>query len=58
MWVLRRYLAARDDGFGTYANAQYTASRIAGANFIGFNEGGHALVGRNDAVIAEIAKLV
>ncbi len=51
-------MAARDDGFGTYANAQYTAGRIAGAKFIGFNEGGHALVGQNHEVIAEIAKLV
>ena len=51
-------MAARDDGFGTYANAQYTASRIAGANFIAFKDGGHAFVGHNDEVIAEIARLV
>ena len=51
-------MAARDDGFGTYASAQYTASRIAGAKFIGFNEGGHALVGHNHEIIAEVAKLV
>jgi 2-hydroxy-6-oxonona-2,4-dienedioate hydrolase len=37
---------------------QYTASRIAGAKFIGFESGGHLLVGRNEALQAEIAKLV
>ncbi len=38
-------ISARDDGFGTYAAAEYTASRIAGAKFIGFERGGHLLVG-------------
>ena len=51
-------ISARDDGFGTYANAQYTAGRIAGARFIGFEQGGHLLVGHNDAVHAEILGLV
>ena len=43
-------ISARDDAFGTYAGAQYTASRIAGAKFLGFEEGGHLLVGRDDEV--------
>lgn len=51
-------VSARDDGFGTYAGAQYTASRIAGAKFIGFNDGGHLLVGHDEAVRAEIVKLL
>jgi pimeloyl-ACP methyl ester carboxylesterase len=51
-------VSARDDGFGTYAAAQYTASRIAGAKFIGFDDGGHLLVGHDAAVQAEIAKLL
>jgi 2-hydroxy-6-oxonona-2,4-dienedioate hydrolase len=51
-------VSARDDGFGTYAAAQYTASRIAGAKFIGFVDGGHLLVGHDAAVQAEIAKLL
>jgi hypothetical protein len=42
-------VSARDDGFGTYAAAQYTASRIPGATFLGFDDGGHLLVG-HDAV--------
>jgi pimeloyl-ACP methyl ester carboxylesterase len=51
-------VSARDDGFGTYAGAQYTASRIAGAKFVGFDNGGHLLVGHDEAVRAEIAELL
>ena len=42
-------ISARDDGFGTYAGAEYTASRIPGARFIGYASGGHLLVGRDEA---------
>jgi pimeloyl-ACP methyl ester carboxylesterase len=51
-------VSARDDGFGTYAAARYTASRIAGATFIGFDDGGHILVGHYDTVSAEIVHLL
>lgn len=51
-------VSARDDGFGTYAAARYTASRIPGAKFVGFNKGGHLLVGHDEAVQAEIARLL
>ena len=51
-------VSARDDGYGTYASAQYTASRIAGAKFIGFDQGGHVWVGHDDGVMAEILKLL
>lgn len=51
-------LSARDDGFGTYAAAQYTAGRIPGARFIGFDDGGHLLVGHDAEVRAEIARLL
>ena len=51
-------ISARDDGYGTYASAQYTASRIAGAKFVGFNEGGHTWVGHDDEVMSEIVKLM
>lgn len=43
-------ISARDDGFGTFAGAEYTASRIPGARFIGYDSGGHLLVGRGEAV--------
>ena len=51
-------ISARDDRYGTYASAQYTASLIAGAKFIGFDSGGHTWVGHDDEVMAEIVKLL
>lgn len=51
-------VSARDDGFGTYAGAQFTAQQIAGARFVGFESGGHLLVGHDDAVRAEIVDLL
>ena len=51
-------ISARDDRYGTFASAQYTASRIAGAEFIGFDSGGHTWVGHNDEVMAAIVKLL
>jgi 2-hydroxy-6-oxonona-2,4-dienedioate hydrolase len=50
--------SARDDGYGTFAGAQYTASRIPRAKFIGFENGGHLLVGHDDEIQAEIVKLL
>lgn len=51
-------VSARDDGFGTYAAAEYTASRIPGARFLGFDEGGHLLVGHDEAVRTAIVALL
>jgi pimeloyl-ACP methyl ester carboxylesterase len=51
-------VSARDDGFGTYAAAHYTASRISGAKFIGFDRGGHLLVGQDDTVRTAIVELL
>ncbi len=51
-------ISARDDRYGTFASAQYTASQIAGATFIGFDSGGHTWVGHNDEVMTAIAKQV
>ncbi|MCZ4312302.1 alpha/beta hydrolase [Comamonadaceae bacterium G21597-S1] len=50
--------SARDDGFGTYAVADYTASHIPGARFVGFDTGGHLLVGHDEAVRAAILQLL
>lgn len=51
-------ISSRDDLYGTYASAQYTANAIAGARFIGFDEGGHTWIGHNDEVMSEIEKLL
>lgn len=51
-------ISARDDGYGTYAAAEYMASQITGAQFLGLETGGHTWVGHNDEVMAAIAALV
>jgi 2-hydroxy-6-oxonona-2,4-dienedioate hydrolase len=51
-------ISARDDRYGTYASAQYIAGQIAGAKFIGFDQGGHTWVGHDDEVRAKIVQLL
>ena len=51
-------VSARDVGFSTYAAAQHTAGRIAGAKFVGFEDGGHLLVGHDAQVQAEVVALL
>jgi 2-hydroxy-6-oxonona-2,4-dienedioate hydrolase len=51
-------ISARDDRYGTYASAEYTASQITGAKFVSFDQGGHTWVGHNEEVMAEIVKLL
>jgi 2-hydroxy-6-oxonona-2,4-dienedioate hydrolase len=51
-------ISARDDRYETFASAQYTASQIAGARFIGFTDGGHIWVGHDDEVMAAILALL
>lgn len=51
-------ISARDDGYGTFASAQYAASRIAGAKFVGFEQGGHMWIGHHDEVTREILNLL
>jgi 2-hydroxy-6-oxonona-2,4-dienedioate hydrolase len=47
-------ISARDDGYGTFASAQYTAGKIAGARFVGFEQGGHMTVGHE----AEVKRVI
>lgn len=46
--------SAVDDLYGTYASARYTADRIAGARFVGFESGGHLMAGHGDEVTREL----
>jgi 2-hydroxy-6-oxonona-2,4-dienedioate hydrolase len=48
-------ISARDDGYGTYASAEYTAGRIANAKFIGYDRGGHLLVGHDEEIRRVVA---
>ena len=51
-------ISLKDDGYGTYGGAQYTASQVSGARFIGYEEGGHVLVGHNQEATKEMAKFI
>jgi 2-hydroxy-6-oxonona-2,4-dienedioate hydrolase len=51
-------VGTRDDRYGTYASAAYTASHITGARFIGFDQGGHTWVGHDGEVMAAILRLL
>ncbi len=51
-------ISARDDRYGTYASAEYTAAQIPGARFLGFETGGHTWVGHDAEVMQAIADLV
>jgi pimeloyl-ACP methyl ester carboxylesterase len=46
-------LSLKDDRYGTYAAARYTAAHIAGARFVGYEEGGHIAVGHYREILDE-----
>lgn len=48
-------VSARDDLYGTYAMARYTAAAIPGARFVGYESGGHMWAGHHAEVLAEIS---
>lgn len=48
-------IALRDDYYGMFAGAQYTAEHIPGAKFVTFDQGGHLWVGHEDDVMEAIA---
>ena len=51
-------ISARDDGFGTYESARYSAAHIPGARFLGFERGGHLLLGHQRDVVAAVQALL
>ncbi len=51
-------VGVRNDRYGTNACDDYTASRIAGAKFIGSDTGGHARAGHNTGVIDAVPDLL
>jgi 2-hydroxy-6-oxonona-2,4-dienedioate hydrolase len=55
MHVRTLVLSVRDDLYGTFNSAQYTAEQIPGAKFVGYDVGGHLWVGHHADVIAEIS---
>jgi pimeloyl-ACP methyl ester carboxylesterase len=51
-------MSARDDGYGTFTGADYTARHIPGARFIGFETGGHLAVGHQSELLDETVRLL
>lgn len=47
-------VSAADDLYGTYASARYTAERVPGARFVGFESGGHLMAGHGDELTREL----
>jgi pimeloyl-ACP methyl ester carboxylesterase len=50
-------VSAKDDGYRTYEGARYSAEHIPGARFLGYDHGGHLLVGHQQEIFAEIEAL-
>jgi pimeloyl-ACP methyl ester carboxylesterase len=51
-------ISAKDDLYGTYDAARYTAQQVPGARFMGYEKGGHLLVGHFEQAQAEIVALL
>jgi pimeloyl-ACP methyl ester carboxylesterase len=51
-------ISARDDLYGTYGAASYSARHISNACFIGFEHGGHAWLGHHAEVMSRVAGFV
>jgi 2-hydroxy-6-oxonona-2,4-dienedioate hydrolase len=48
-------ISCRDDRYGSFAMARHTADQIPGAQFIGYDRGGHVWVGHHDELLDEMA---
>jgi 2-hydroxy-6-oxonona-2,4-dienedioate hydrolase len=51
-------ISARDDLYGTYEIARHAAARIPAARFVGFDQGGHLLIGHREAVSTAVRSLL
>jgi predicted alpha/beta hydrolase family esterase len=51
-------VSVADDLYGTFESARYTASQIRGARFIGYERGGHVLLGHHRAVLDELGSFL
>lgn len=51
-------VSLKDDGYGTYAGARYSADHISGARFIGYEQGGHVWAGHNQEILEEATRFL
>lgn len=47
-------IGTRDDLFGTFDSARYTAAHVPHARFVGYPDGGHPWIGRHEEVVSEV----
>lgn len=48
-------VSAKDDLFGTFDGARYSAAHVPGARFIGYPDGGHLWVGHHEELMSELS---
>ncbi len=51
-------ISCEDDLFGTFANARHAAAQIPGGLFLGYSQGGHVLIGRQEDAVREIVAFI
>lgn len=51
-------ITARDDLYGTYASARYTAAHIPGARLVAYASGGHASGGHDEDIWREVSAFI
>ena len=47
-------ISLRDDLYGTFAGAEYSARNIRGARFVGYERGGHVFIGQHEVLLKEM----
>lgn len=48
-------ISFKDDLYGTFESARYTALHVAGGRFVGYESGGHVGIGHHEEILAELA---
>ena len=47
-------ISLREDLYGTFTGAEYTARNIRGARFVGYERGGHVFIGQREVLLKEM----
>lgn len=51
-------ISVKDDLYGTWENARYTAGQLPGSRFLWYTSGGHVWIGRDEAIWREVAGFI
>jgi pimeloyl-ACP methyl ester carboxylesterase len=47
-------ISVKDDLYGTFESARYTAAQVPGARFVGYESGGHVWIGHHEEIVAQL----